>query len=62
LPAWFPAAVVRIDGEPLWRPVENTSLERVINTSVLVLRDAKAGVVLIHVLDGWVGAPSLAGP
>ena len=57
-----PAALVRIDGEPLWRPVENTSLERVINTSVLVLRDAKAGLVLIHVLDGWVGAPSLAGP
>jgi len=57
-----PAAVVLIDGEPAWRPVEKTSLERVINTRVLVLRDAEAGVVLIHLLDGWVGAPSLAGP
>lgn len=57
-----PAAVVIIDGEPTWRPVEKTSLERVINTSVLVLRDTEAGVVLIHLLDGWVGAPSLAGP
>lgn len=57
-----PAALVAIDGDPAWRPVEKTSLERVINTRVLVLRDAKAGVVLIHVLDGWVGAPSLAGP
>lgn len=57
-----PAAVVLIDGEPAWRPVENTSLERVINTRVLVLRDTEAGVVLIHLLDGWVGAPSLAGP
>jgi len=57
-----PAAVVLIDGEPAWRPVEKTSLERVINTRVLVLRDTEAGVVLIHLLDGWVGAPSLAGP
>ncbi len=57
-----PAALVAIDGEPAWRPVEKTSLERVINTRVLVLRDNKAGIVLIHVLDGWVGAPSLAGP
>jgi hypothetical protein len=57
-----PAAVIRIDGEPVWRPVENTPLERVVNTRGLVLRDAGARVVLIHVLDGWVGAPSLAGP
>jgi hypothetical protein len=57
-----PAALVAIDGPPAWRPVEKTSLERVINTRVLVLRDSKAGVVLVHVLDGWVGAPSLAGP
>jgi len=57
-----PAAVFIIDGEPDWRPVEKTSLERVINTRVLVLRDAEAGVVLIHLFDGWVGAPSLAGP
>jgi len=57
-----PTAVVAIDGEPVWRPVENTRLERVANTRALVLRDAEAGVVLIHVLDGWVGAPSLAGP
>jgi hypothetical protein len=57
-----PAAVVIIEGEPVWRPVEKTSFQRVINTRVLVLRDAEAGVVLIHLLDGWVGAPSLAGP
>jgi hypothetical protein len=56
------AALVAIDGPPAWRPVEKTSLERVINTRALVLRDAKAGVVLVHVLDGWVGAASLAGP
>jgi hypothetical protein len=57
-----PAAVVLIDGDPVWRPLEKTSLERVINTRVLVLRDTEAGLVLIHLLDGWVSAPSLAGP
>ena len=57
-----PAAVVIIDGDPAWRPVEKTSLERLINTRVLALRDTEAGVVLIHLLDGWVSAPSLAGP
>jgi hypothetical protein len=57
-----PAALVAIDGEPAWRPIEKTSLERVLNTRALVLRDSKAGVVLVHVLDGWVGASSLAGP
>lgn len=57
-----PAAVVLIDGPPAWRPMEGTPLERLVNTRQLVLRDAAAGVVLIHVLDGWVGAPTLAGP
>jgi hypothetical protein len=57
-----PSAVVLFDGEPVWRPVEKTSLERATNTRALVLRDVAAGVVLVHVLDGWVGAPSLAGP
>jgi hypothetical protein len=57
-----PAAVVQFDGQPAWVPVEKASLERATNTRVLVLRDAAAGVVLVHVLDGWVGAPSLAGP
>ena len=57
-----PAALVYIDGEPAWRPVEKTSLERIINTRALVLRDPKTGSVWVHVLDGWVGASSLSGP
>jgi hypothetical protein len=36
--------------------VEKTSLERLVNARVLALRDAEAGVVLLHVLDGWAGA------
>jgi hypothetical protein len=56
------AALVAIDGAPAWRPVEKTSLERVLNTRALVLRDPAKGRVWVHVLDGWVGAASLAGP
>jgi len=55
------AALVYIDGDPAWRPVEKTPLERVINTRALVLRDPRSGSVWVHVLDGWVEAPSLAG-
>jgi hypothetical protein len=57
-----PVAVVAIDGAPSWRPVEGTTLERLVNTRLLVLRDVGAGVVLLRLLDGWVGAPSLEGP
>ena len=56
------AALVFIDGEPAWRPVAKTALERVINTRALVLKDMKTGQVVVHLLDGWVGAPSLDGP
>jgi hypothetical protein len=56
------AALVYIDGEAAWRPVSKTALERVINTRALVLKDTKSGQVVVHLLDGWVGAPGLAGP
>jgi hypothetical protein len=56
------AALVYVDGEPAWREVPKTSLERLINTRALVLKDTKSGQVVVHILDGWVGAPSLSGP
>ncbi|UVL43299.1 hypothetical protein LOY55_14940 [Pseudomonas sp. B21-040] len=36
-----PAILVYIDGEPAYRPVDGTSLERVINTRPLLLKDAQ---------------------
>jgi len=56
------AALVYVDGEPAWREVPKTSLERLINTRAMVLKDTKSGQVVVHLLDGWVGAPSLSGP
>jgi hypothetical protein len=41
------AVLVAIDGEPLWRPVENTPLMRVLNTRALILKDP-AGRIYLH--------------
>lgn len=56
-----PAILVYIDGTPVYRPVSGTSLERVINCRALLLRD-QAGEHYLHLLDGYVKAPGLAGP
>ena len=55
------AVLVAIDGEPVWRPVENTPLMRVLNTRALILKDP-AGRIYLHLFDGFLGAPSLSGP
>ena len=56
-----PAILVLVDGEPAWRPVKDTDLERVINTSPIILKD-KSGVLYLHLFDGWVQAAALEGP
>ena len=56
-----PAILVSIDGPPAFRPVPGTELERVLNTRLLVLRD-KTGQVYVHMLNGYLQAPSLDGP
>ena len=56
-----PAILVAIDGPPAYRPVPGTELERVINTHALLLKD-RAGRFYLHVLDGYMEAPSLDGP
>lgn len=53
-----PTLLVYVDGTPVWQPVEKTSLERVLNTRPLLLRDAK-GTVYLKVFDGWLEAPGL---
>ena len=54
--------LVAIAGDPVWRPVTGTALERVINTRALVLRDNASGKYYIHVFNGFVEAPGLSGP
>jgi hypothetical protein len=57
-----PTILVNIDGEPVWRLVKGTSLERVINTRALMLLDDKTGKYYIHLFDGFIEAPSFTGP
>ena len=56
-----PAILVLVDGEPAWRAIPNTDLQRVINTSPIVLKD-KTGALYLHLYDGWMRAAALGGP
>jgi len=56
-----PAMLIPVDGPPVYRPVENTDLERLFNTRALILRD-KSNLLYLHLFDGYVEAPSLGGP
>ncbi len=56
------AVLVPIDGMPVWRTVQGTKLERVLNTRVLVVLDDSTGRFYVHLFDGFVEAPSIAGP
>jgi hypothetical protein len=53
--------LVTLDGEPVWRPVKDTKLERVLNTRVLLVRKGK-DEHFVRVFDGWMTAKSLEGP
>jgi hypothetical protein len=56
-----PAILVCVDGPPVYRPVEGTELQRVINSRLLLLRD-RAGQFYLHIRDGYMTSPSLGGP
>jgi hypothetical protein len=55
-----PAILAYVDGEPAWRPVKDTKLERAINTRVLLLRQGDDRFYL-HVFDGWMTTKALDG-
>lgn len=55
------AVLVSIAGHPAWSPIPKTSLERVINTRALLLRD-KSGKLYLHLFDGFMEADALSGP
>ncbi len=56
-----PAVLVYLDGPPAWRPVAGTSLDRALNTRMLLLKDP-SGRHFLHLFDGYVQADSLKGP
>ena len=51
------AILAYVDGKPVYQPVKDTKLERVINTRVLLLKDK--GEHFIKVFDGWLEAKAL---
>ena len=51
------AILAYVDGKPVYQPVKDTKLERVINTRVLLLKDKDEH--FIKVFDGWLEAKSL---
>jgi hypothetical protein len=53
-----PAVLILIDGEPVYRPVPGTGLQRVMNTKPLIVRDV-TGMCYLKILDGWMEAYSL---
>jgi hypothetical protein len=60
--SYSPAILVPIDGAPSIRKVPDTRFERIINTQALIARVRKDRTWYLHVLDGWMSAPSLDGP
>ena len=56
-----PAVLVLIDGAPVWKPQPDASLQRLINTSAIVLK-ADSGEMYFHLFDGWMKATSIQGP
>lgn len=56
-----PTVLVSIDGSPVWRTVETTRIERVLNTRPLLLKDLD-GRIYLHMYDGWLTAATLEGP
>jgi hypothetical protein len=57
-----PSILVSIDGTPAYEPAPGTDLDRVINTRVLLLKNRKSGTFYLHVLNGYMQAPTLEGP
>jgi len=55
-----PAILVPIDGDPVYRPVQGTELERIVNTKPFIVRDA-ADIHYMKVFDGWMEAYGLTG-
>jgi hypothetical protein len=54
------ALLVLIDGEPVYRPIQGSDLERIINTKPFIVRDT-AGIHYMKLLDGWMEAYMLRG-
>jgi hypothetical protein len=55
-----PAILVLIDGKPVFAPVKDTNLSRLVNTRELILKDTH-GKLYLHVFDGYLESFDLNG-
>ncbi len=55
-----PTLLVLVDGDPQWQKINDTALERVVNTHALIVRDGKR--VFLHLWDGYLESGGLEGP
>jgi hypothetical protein len=53
-----PATLILINGDPVYRDVAGTALQRIVNTKALILRD-ETGSHYLKILDGWMETYSL---
>ena len=56
-----PSMLVMIDGEPVLRPVKESSLQRVINTTALMVQDPQAQISYLWAMGRWWAAVSPTG-
>jgi hypothetical protein len=59
--AQSPALLILIHGEPVYRRVTGTALQRVTNTEPLIVRDDDGGMYYLKIFDGWMEAYTLTG-
>ncbi|MGB5830516.1 MAG: hypothetical protein WBG92_00795, partial [Thiohalocapsa sp.] len=59
-----PAVLVPIQGSPVLKPAadSDTKVQRILNTRAVILTTGENEPYYLHLLDGWVTAPTLAGP
>jgi hypothetical protein len=57
-----PALLVLVDGKPVLRPVDGSSLQRVVNSWALILVDSKGGKHYLRAMGRWFEASTVEGP
>jgi len=55
-----PAMLVQVQGEPVFREVKDTSVQRLLNTRAFIAKTS-SGELYLHLWDGYVTAPTLTG-
>ncbi|MEI7940897.1 MAG: autotransporter [Verrucomicrobiota bacterium] len=56
-----PAMLIQLQGQPVYRGVKGTGVERLLNTRALIGK-IPTGALYLHLWDGYVTASSLSGP